>query len=133
MTPIWPHISETESCLELKLGTHIKYHIIFFVWEMEQNPHPTFWENAEKAHFCPFLAPFYPVSQEQKLFWTWNLAHIWRILLSFFSRIWNQIVNLDFEKMPKTPIFALFWPPFTPYLKNRNLSGLETWHTYAYI
>ena len=66
--------------------------------------------NDEKPNFCPFLDPPYPISQEPKIVCTWNLAHIWCIILSFFSRRWNQIVILHFEKMPITPIFDPFLP-----------------------
>ena len=80
-----------------------------------------------KSHFWP---PFDPISRKQKVAWSWNLAHILSIILSFLSGRWNKIPILHFEKMPKKLIFALFWPPSTPYLKNRNFFGLETWHTY---
>ena len=96
---------------------------------MEPNRFNSFWENYEKPVFDPFWPPFDPVSRERRMVWTYNLAHICRMMISSFSRRWNQIGSTVFEKMTKNPILTPVWPLFAPYLENQNFPGLVAWHT----
>ena len=97
---------------------------------MEPNRYTTFWENPENPIFDPFWTPFDPISRERKIAWTCNLAHICKIMISSFSRRWNQIGLLVFEKTTKTPFLTHFNPHLTLYLKNKKWPELETWHKY---
>ena len=85
-------------------------------------------KNPFLTHFDP---PFDPVSREQRMVWTYNLAHICRMMISSFSRRSNQIGSTFFEKITKNPFLTHFDPHLTPYLGNKEWSGPITWHTYV--
>ncbi len=98
---------------------------------MEPNRFNSFWENYEKPIFDPFWPPFDPLSRERRMVWTYNLAHICRMMISSFSRRWNQIGSTVFEKITKNPFLTHFDPHLTLYLGNEKWSGPVTWHTYV--
>merc|ERR1712015_37975 len=85
-------------------------------------------KNPFLTHFDP---PFDPLSRERKRVWTCNLAHICRMIISSFSRRWNQIGSTVFEKTTKNPFLTHFDPHLTLYLGNKTWSGPVTWHTYV--
>ena len=98
---------------------------------MEPNRLASFWENHENPIFDPFWPPFDPISRERKIAWACNLVHICRIIISSFSRRWNQIGLPVFEKTTKNPFLTHFDPHLTLYLGNEKWSGPVTWHTYV--
>ena len=83
-------------------------------------------ENIRKRLLCfpvlrdPFWPPFDPISRGRKIACTCTLADICRITKSSFSRRWNQIDRIVFEKTMKNPFLSHFHPVWPSISGTKN-------------